>query len=121
MNLATRLSAFFLIALAVVLAGFSLALALLARSYFTRQMDTRLVAALETLQAAVDVESDGLTWHPAEDRPVTIGINTGPDQLRGWWSTTWGGPWPIRPITTRPGFPPSGGRPNGRTIPPMDQ
>jgi signal transduction histidine kinase len=82
MNLATRLSAFFLIALAVVLAGFSIALVLLAESYFTRQMDTRLVAALETLQAAIDVESDGLTWHPAEDRPVTIGIETGPDQLR---------------------------------------
>ncbi len=74
MNLATRLSAFFLIALAVVLAGFSIALVLLAESYFTRQMDTRLVAALETLQAAVDVESDGLTWHPADDRPITIGI-----------------------------------------------
>ena len=42
----------------------------------------QLAAALETLQAAVDVESDGLEWHPAEDRPITIGLETEPDQLR---------------------------------------
>ena len=42
MSLTTRVSAFFLIALAVVLAGFSGVLYLLARNYLVRQLDERL-------------------------------------------------------------------------------
>ena len=45
MSLATRLSAFFLIALAVVLAGFSGTLYLLARNYLVRELDERLQSA----------------------------------------------------------------------------
>ena len=44
MSLATRLSAFFLAALALVLAGFSGTLYLLARTYLVRQLDERLAA-----------------------------------------------------------------------------
>ena len=42
MSLATRLSAFFLVALALVLAGFSGTLYLLARTYLVGQLDERL-------------------------------------------------------------------------------
>ncbi len=73
MSLATRLSAFFLIAMAMVLAGFSGTLYLLARSYLVHELDERLLAALDTLEASVDIEPGGLEWEPA-DRQMTIGI-----------------------------------------------
>ncbi len=82
MTLATRLSAFFLAALALVLLGFSLALYTLAERYLYRQLDGELAAGLEILVAAVDVESDGLTWHPADDRPVTLGSDASPSDVR---------------------------------------
>ena len=82
MTLATRLSAFFLAALALVLLGFSLALYTLAEHYLYRQLDGQLAAGLEILVAAVDVESDGLKWHPADDRPVTLGTDAGPGDMR---------------------------------------
>ena len=46
MSLTSRVSAFFLIALALVLAGFSGALFVLASNYLVRQLDERLVNAL---------------------------------------------------------------------------
>jgi two-component system, OmpR family, sensor kinase len=46
MSLATRLSAFFLVALALVLAGFSGTLYVLARTYLVGQLDERLQHAL---------------------------------------------------------------------------
>ncbi|HEX4142858.1 MAG TPA: ATP-binding protein [Pirellulales bacterium] len=82
MTLATRLSAFFLAALAVVLLGFSLGLYLLAERYLYRQLDGQLAAGLEILSAAIDAEADGLKWHPAEDRPVTLGSDAGPADVR---------------------------------------
>ena len=82
MTLATRLSAFFLAALALVLLGFSLALYTLAERYLYRQLDGQLAAGLEILAAAVDAEADGLKWHPAEDRPVTLGADAGPADPR---------------------------------------
>ena len=72
MSLTTRMSAFFLVALAVVLAGFSAALYLLARSYLHRQVEERLAAALETLSAVVELEPDGIDWEPAEHH-LTLG------------------------------------------------
>ena len=45
MSLTARMSAFFLGALAVVLAGFSMTLYLLARTYLHRQVEERLTAA----------------------------------------------------------------------------
>ena len=51
MSLATRLSAFFLVALALVLAGFSGTLYVLARTYLVGQLDERLQQALDTLEA----------------------------------------------------------------------
>ena len=57
MSLAARLSVFFLAALALVLAGFSGAFYLIARAYLDRQLEERLGRALDTLVAAVDIET----------------------------------------------------------------
>jgi heavy metal sensor kinase len=75
------MSAFFLVALALVLAGFSATLYLLARSYLHRQAEERLVAALDTLDAAVEREPDGLDWEPREHH-LTLGQDAAPDQVR---------------------------------------
>ncbi|HZW29894.1 MAG TPA: ATP-binding protein [Isosphaeraceae bacterium] len=88
MSLATRVSAFFLIALALVLAGFSGTLYLLARSYLGRELDERLQAALDTLEASVDIEPGGLEWEPA-DRQMTLGLERGIGAVR--WAVRDGG------------------------------
>ena len=81
MKLATRLSAFFLIALALVLTGFSGTLYLLARNFLVRQLDERLLSAVDTLEASVDIEPGGLEWEPA-DRQITLGVDQGPTAVR---------------------------------------
>ena len=81
MSLSGRMSAFFLGALAVVLAGFSTTLYLLARTYLHRQVEERLTAALDTLDAAVEREPDGLDWEPHEHH-LTLGQDGAPDQVR---------------------------------------
>jgi signal transduction histidine kinase len=68
MTLTTRLTAFALAGLAVVLAGFSLALYLLVAGHEYRQLDNRLEAALNVLTAAAEVSDDGVEWEPAERR-----------------------------------------------------
>jgi signal transduction histidine kinase len=80
-SLVTRLSAFFLAALAIVLVGFSLSLYLLAREYLFSQAEDRLTAALDTLAAAIDPEPGGLEWD-AEQRHLTLGRDTAPEQPR---------------------------------------
>src|SRR5262245_30611806 len=81
MTLTTRLSLFFLGALALVLAGFSATLYYLAQTYLYRQVDERLTAAVHTLTAAAAVDNDSVRWQP-QDREVTIGRDPGPDQVR---------------------------------------
>jgi heavy metal sensor kinase len=68
MTLTTRLTAFALAGLAVILAGFSLALYLLVAKHEYRQLDDRLEAALNVLTAAAEVSNDGVEWEPAERR-----------------------------------------------------
>ena len=68
MSLATRLNAFFLSALAVVLFGFSLSLFLLARSYLLGQVDEHAAATMNTLAAAAELDSEGVEWEPHERR-----------------------------------------------------
>jgi signal transduction histidine kinase len=77
------MSAFFLGALAVVLAGFSTTLYLLAHTYLHRQVEERLTAALDTLAAAAEAEPDGLDWEPREHH-LTLGQDAAADQVR--WS-----------------------------------
>ncbi len=81
MTLASRLSAFFLAALALVLAGFSGTLYVLARTYLVGQLDERLQHALDTLEASVDIEPGGLEWEPA-DRQLRLGIEPGAGGVR---------------------------------------
>jgi heavy metal sensor kinase len=72
MTLTTRLSLFFLGALALVLAGFSTTLYMLARTYLHRQVEDRLESGLETLVAAVEIDPDGLKWERRE-RQLNLG------------------------------------------------
>jgi heavy metal sensor kinase len=81
MTLSARLSAFFLAALALVLVGFALTVYLLARAYLRHQSGERLATALETLDAAVEREPDGLDWDPSEHH-VTLGQDAQPGQVR---------------------------------------
>jgi signal transduction histidine kinase len=80
-SLTTRLSGFFLAALAVVLLGFSLALYLLARTYLVRQTDARLTATLDALAAAAEIQANGVEWEPAEHR-FTNSLRSEPDHVR---------------------------------------
>jgi heavy metal sensor kinase len=80
-SLNTRLSAFFLGALAVVLAGFSTTLYLLARTNLHRHVEVRLTAALDTLEAAAEMEQDGIDWEP-EAHPLTLGQDSSAEQVR---------------------------------------
>ncbi len=75
MRLSTRLSLFFLGALAVVLLGFSAALYAMASGYLHRQVDERLEAILNTLAAATEVGSRGVEWEPQE-RTLSFGHRT---------------------------------------------
>jgi heavy metal sensor kinase len=81
MDLTTRVTAFFLAALAVALAGFSTALILLARTYLQRQADERLESALATLVASIEFHQTALEWEPNE-RLVTLGQGLEADQVR---------------------------------------
>jgi two-component system, OmpR family, sensor kinase len=81
MSLSTRLSLFFLAGLAVVLLGFSATLYFLGRSYLTHQLDERLEKALDTLEAAVDIETEGLEWEP-DERRLMLGMESGVEQVR---------------------------------------
>jgi heavy metal sensor kinase len=81
MSLTNRLLLFFLATLALVLAGFSTSLYLVARSYLSRQVDERLDSALTILTAFVEQEDPGLEWE-IRDRHLTLGVDSGADQVR---------------------------------------
>jgi two-component system, OmpR family, sensor kinase len=81
MSLASRLSAFFLAALAVVLVGFSTALYALASDHLQRLLDERLDAALTTLAAAAEIGPGSVEWEPHE-RELGLGRDPGADQVR---------------------------------------
>ncbi len=75
MRLSTRLSLFFLGALALVLLGFSTALYVMASGYLHRQVDERLEAIINTLVAAAEVGPKGVEWEPQE-RTLSFGRRT---------------------------------------------
>ncbi len=72
MKLATRISLYFLAALAIVLAGFSGSIYWLVQSHLYRQLDDRSEAALDTLNAAIESGPAGLEWE-VNDRHLVIG------------------------------------------------
>jgi heavy metal sensor kinase len=69
MTLTTRLTMFFLGALAVLLAGFSITLYLLARTSWQHRIDDRLQACLNLMTAAVEKDGQGLEWEGKERLP----------------------------------------------------
>ena len=69
MSLATRVSGFFLAALALVLIGFSTTLYLLWGSHFQRDLDELLVTALDVLSGAAKVKPGRVEWEP-QPRPM---------------------------------------------------
>jgi two-component system, OmpR family, sensor kinase len=71
-SLTSRVSLFFLGTLALVLAGFSVTLYVLARGHLHGQDDERLRAALDTLAAAAEVAPEGVEWEPHE-RQLSVG------------------------------------------------
>jgi signal transduction histidine kinase len=81
MSLASRLSAFFLVMLGVVLVGFATTLYALASHYLHLQIDERLDAALATLAAAAEVGPGGVEWEP-DERELGLGRDSGADQIR---------------------------------------
>ena len=81
MSLTSRMSAFFLAALALVLVGFSLSLYLLAQSYLYQKVKDRLASALDTLAAAAEVKPDILHWEP-EEHHLMLGKDGGADHVR---------------------------------------
>jgi heavy metal sensor kinase len=80
LTLTTRLNLFFLSALAVVLAGFSIALYLFVGHQLHRQADDRLDSTLSILTAAVEATPQGLEWEPS-DRQMGLGSATAEDAV----------------------------------------
>ncbi len=72
MTLSSRLSLFFVAALAVVLLGFSASLYGLAFRYLHRQVDEGLEAAINTLAAAAEITPEGVEWERRE-RSLSFG------------------------------------------------
>jgi signal transduction histidine kinase len=81
MSLTTRLSAYFLTALALVLLGFSIVLYLLVRRHLADQANQRLETAIQTIIAAVEIHAYDVEWEPLE-RHITLGEDPGDDQVR---------------------------------------
>jgi signal transduction histidine kinase len=65
-KLTSRVSIFFLVALAVVLAANSLVLYVTVRGYLNAEFDDRLMGALQVLSASIEVEPEDVTWYPEE-------------------------------------------------------
>lgn len=66
MTLTNRLNCFFLSALALVLAGFSGAIFILARQHLHRQVEEQLDSALAVLTAGIEQTPAGLEWEPSD-------------------------------------------------------
>ncbi len=72
MSLAFRLGAFFLVALALLLGGFSVALYLLARAQLRQHLDERLANVQDALASAAEIEPDAIEWRPALQRSMDL-------------------------------------------------
>ena len=66
MKLDTRVSIFFLSALAVALGSFSGVLYATLRHHLQTEFDDRLKGALQILTASIEVEPEDVTWYPEE-------------------------------------------------------
>lgn len=66
MSLTTRVSLFFLGALAFVLAGFVIGVYQLAGMFFRQYAEERLLTTFHALVASAEIEPDGVEWNPKE-------------------------------------------------------
>ena len=71
MTITNRLTLFYLVTLAIVLAGFAASAYGLMRTVLYRQLAERSTGALDTLVAAAEIEPDGLDWEP-ESRKLHV-------------------------------------------------
>ncbi|HEV3003379.1 MAG TPA: histidine kinase dimerization/phospho-acceptor domain-containing protein, partial [Pirellulales bacterium] len=81
MTLTTRLSLFFLAMLALVLAGFSVLVCLLAQAYLDHRTNEALRTGLDTLAAAAEIGPRQIEWEP-NDRRLTLSTSVGDEPLR---------------------------------------
>lgn len=81
MTLVNRVSLFFLAALAICLAGYSLLSYVLIRGYLYSQFDRQLQNSLNVLVAAIEVEPDGVKWQPS-DHTIMLGDEGDADEVR---------------------------------------
>ena len=68
MTLVTRLSLFFLTALALVLVGMSASIYLIVRSYLLHELDERFDDTFETLTSVAEFGPHGVYWDPTDRR-----------------------------------------------------
>jgi heavy metal sensor kinase len=81
MTLVNRVSAYFLAALAVVLAACSALFYGIVSRQIHQQFSHELHSTLHALVAAVEVEPDAAKWQPAEHL-IGLGAGEGPDEIR---------------------------------------
>ncbi len=81
MTLVGRLTAFFLVALAIVLVGFSITLFVLMRGDLDRGVSERLESALDTMAAVAEVTPEGVEWETQQSR-LQFGQDTDDTQVR---------------------------------------
>lgn len=81
MKLVTRVSSFFLAALALVLLANGVLLYSMQRQFLNQRFEQQLHAALHTLVAAVEVEDDDVKWEPS-DHTISLGAHDGLDDIR---------------------------------------
>jgi signal transduction histidine kinase len=81
MSLVNRVSAFFLIALASALAGFSVLLYGIVERNLTKQFHERMHSAIGTLLAAIDDEPAVVKWDES-DHTIAIGAEIGSEEIR---------------------------------------
>lgn len=81
MTLVHRMSVFFLAILAIVLAGLSICIHIVAHEYLIERDDETLNDALVVLTAAAEQLENGVEWEPYE-RQVGIGLDPSNDQPR---------------------------------------
>lgn len=81
MSLVNRVSAYFLTALAVVLAICSALFYGIVRGQIVHRFDQELHATLHALAAAIEVEPEEVKWQPTE-HVIGIGSGDGPEEIR---------------------------------------
>ncbi|WP_425616422.1 sensor histidine kinase [Anatilimnocola sp. NA78] len=81
MSLVNRVSAFFLLALALILAGYSAVFYALVSQQLHEQFDQQLHGALHMLAAAIEVEIDDVKFEPS-DHTIHLGSEDGLEDIR---------------------------------------